>query len=150
MRLIQISLVWLKKSPPFLEGFFNKLPQVISRILSEAIIYLSSWLPNGIKLPTHRGLKEGERVTPQTSLPRPMWHFSTQGLPPTNITIGCRELLPPVFTLICLKADGNFLWHFLFPLLMEPGFSPVRRSRLSGLSSLFYQRDSVLRQFKIK
>ena len=59
MRLIQISLVWLKKSPPFLEGFFNKLPQVISRILYEAIIYLSRWLPNAIKLPPHRGLTRG-------------------------------------------------------------------------------------------
>jgi len=74
-----------------------------------------------------------------------MWHFSTQGLPPTNITIGCRELLPPVFTLICQKADGNFLWHFLFPLLMEPGFSPVRRSRLSGLSSLFLTDSPSIR-----
>jgi len=41
-----------------------------------------------------------ERVILQLSLPEPMWHFSTQGLPTTAITGGCRELLPPVFTLI--------------------------------------------------
>ena len=31
----------------------------------------------------------------------------------------------------------------------EPGYSPVRRSELSGLSSLVSQRDSVLRHIKI-
>ncbi|MEY3059200.1 MAG: hypothetical protein RL348_386 [Bacteroidota bacterium] len=80
-------------------AFLIILPQVISRILYKAIIYLFQSLPTGIKLPTHRSLKEGKRVTFQTSLLRPIWHFSTQGLPPNHITVDCRELLPPIFTL---------------------------------------------------
>lgn len=42
---------------PSLSGrHFNSLPQVISRILYEAIIYLLQKLPFAIKLPTHQGL----------------------------------------------------------------------------------------------
>ena len=43
-----------------------------------------------------------ERVILQFSLPWPMWHFSTQGLPTIYIAVNCRELLPHVFTLIHL------------------------------------------------
>lgn len=64
-----------------------------------AIIYLFLGLPPGIKLPTHSGLNEGRRVTCYPSIPEPMWHFSTQGLPHMIIADHTRELLPPVFTL---------------------------------------------------
>jgi len=64
------------------------------------------------------------------------WHFSPQGLPATAVTGNCRELLPHVFILIAPKRDGYFLWHFLFLLNARPGYSPVRRSVLSGLSFL--------------
>ena len=56
------SMTLMKKCLLKREGIFNDLPQVISRILYEAIIYLSQKLPNVIKLPTHHGLKERERV----------------------------------------------------------------------------------------
>ena len=131
-----------------MRAFLIRLPQVISRILYKAIIYLFQSLPIGIKLPTHRSLKEGKRVTFQTSLPRPIWHFSTQGLPPNCITAICWELLPPIFTLI---RRGGRLFSVALSVSdkSEPGYSPVRRSMLSGLSSLVSQRDSVLRHIKI-
>ena len=44
-----------------MKGLF-KLPQVISRILFNAIIYLFLKLPSGIKLPTHHGLRERRRA----------------------------------------------------------------------------------------
>jgi hypothetical protein len=57
------------------------------------------------------------------------WHYSTQGLPVALVTPNNRELLPPVFTLICIEieagpissADGNFLWHCLFRHFAGPG-----------------------------
>ncbi len=79
--------------------------QAVSRILSWAIIYLLQGLPPAINLPT---LRHGSGP-----LRRFTWHFSIQGLPALRITTQCRELLPHVFTLIHLKADGYFLWHYL-------------------------------------
>ncbi len=43
-----------------------------------------------------------------------MWHFSTQGLPPSVITATGRELLPPVFTLICQRQTVIFCGTLCF------------------------------------
>jgi len=45
-----------------------------------------------------------------------MWHFSTQGLPPSVITATGRELLPPVFTLICQRQTVIFCGTICFRL----------------------------------
>lgn len=88
-----------------------------------------------------------ERVILQLSLPEPMWHFSTQGLPPSAITCWCRELLPHVFTLIH-QSGRLFSVALSVPDHSGPGCSPVRCSVLSGLSSPVTQRDSLLRNNK--
>ncbi len=44
------------------------------------------------------------------------------------------------FSPLPTEVDGYFLWHCLFPIKPEPGCSPVRCPRLSGLSSLMSTR----------
>ena len=90
-----------------------------------------------------------ERAAPHPKVPEPIWHFSTQGLPAKYITVDSRELLPHVFTL-----SPKMEWLFSVALSVseksKPGYSPVRCSMLSGLSSLFTQRDSMLWLVKVK
>jgi hypothetical protein len=43
------------------------------------------------------------------------WHYSTQGLPVSRITVEYRELLPHIFTFSPIAQGSYFLWHFLSP-----------------------------------
>jgi len=116
--------------------------------LSRAIIYLSRKLPTGLKLPTLQW-PANDGVGRAALNHWYMWHFSMQGLPPCNVTITSRELLPHVFTLTaCFRSAeggpktgrGNFLWHCLlsnsgYPAIHRcialccPDFPPFCRSR---------------------
>jgi len=128
------------------EGIFNKLPQVISRILYKAIIYLSQKLPFVIKLPTHHGLKERERV-----ILHPKVTMTYVAFQHARFTPGKHCCIPPGALTSRFHPYPNKLGR-LFSVALSvlvctrPGCSPVRCSMLSGLSSLIAQRDSILRQ----
>lgn len=129
------------------EGIFNVVPQVISRILYEAIIYLSQKLPNVIKLPTHHGLKERERV-----ILHPKVTMTYVAFQHARFTPGRHCCIPPgAFTSrfhpYPNKLRRLFSVALSVPVFTRPGCSPVRCSMLSGLSSLIAQRDSVLRRY---
>jgi len=53
-----------------------------------------------------------------------IWPFNAWGLPPQDVAILQRELLPHVFTLVdCWlnqPFDGSFLWHYLLSLYAIP------------------------------
>ena len=129
------------------EGIFNKLPQVISRILYKAIIYLSQKLPNVIKLPTHHGLRERERV-----ILHPKVTMTYVAFQHARFTPGIHYCIPPGAFTSRFHPYPNKLGR-LFSVALSvlvctrPGCSPVRCSMLSGLSSLITQRDSVLRRY---
>ena len=129
------------------EGIINKLPQVISRILYKAIIYLSQKLPFVIKLPTHQGLKERERV-----ILHPKVTMTYVAFQHARFTPGKHCCIPPgAFTSrfhpYPNKLRRLFSVALSVPVFTRPGCSPVRCSMLSGLSSLIAQRDSVLRRY---
>lgn len=44
----------------------------------------------------------------------PIWHFSTQGLPPLHVAMPRRSLLHYIFTLTTVAGGGYFLWHCLY------------------------------------
>ena len=129
------------------KAFFNKLPQVISRILYKAIIYLSQKLPIVIKLPTHQGLKERERV-----ILHPKVTMTYVAFQHARFTPGRHCCIPPGAFTSRFHPYPNKLGR-LFSVALSvlvctrPGCSPVRCSMLSGLSSLIAQRDSILRQY---
>lgn len=104
----------------------------------EAIIYLFRQLPAGINLPTLRPLPARQENGRVTLYGRYTWHFSMQGLPGNTVTRNTRELLPHIFTLIPQQSCGTviFCGTVCSPASGgRPGYSPVQRSVLSGLSS---------------
>lgn len=105
----------------------HKTTNLVSRILFLNYHLSGHVITNMILLPT----LELRRAAFKRSY---TWHYSTQGLPATRVTTGGCELLPHIFTFAPFAWSSYFLWHFLFPVNREAGYSPVGCPVLSGLS----------------
>jgi len=96
-------------TPKDIKNYNACKPDSVPRLLRATIIYLgqrshaaSSCQPVCIGRATLRHI--------------PIWHFSTQGLPPHCIATARRSLLHYIFTLTTASRGGNSLWHCLYTI----------------------------------